>query len=208
MYSYFLSCGYSRHQNACSGRKRKMSNAVKFVMFLIIHLTGRDSSLPLCPQWLLWYSQTPPPSRRQRWPARPARATPDRHGQRGHAPPGAGAPLGSPVPKRACSHWPSQRNAVGRAHSHVLTVGWVTGPAREKRFLLWHCGTSGYDPTSTKVSLHWHNAHRQQYVTLFCLLIMHQKTTNDKLTIRAKNISWLITSFYCKRMFNNVMNHE
>lgn len=123
----------------------------EYVVFMIPSPVGWDSALPLRPPWLLWYSQTPPPSWRQPRAARSERTSSDRHGQRGHASPGAWTPLGSPDSERARPRRLGQWHAVGGARSDVLAMGRITRPAWKKCLLLWDHRAPRYDPTSAKV---------------------------------------------------------
>ena len=138
------------------------------LIFIIVSPTGRDGALPLCRSRLLWYSQTPPPSRRQPRAARSQRTSSDRHGQRRHASPGHGAPPGSPDPERARSRGVDQWHDVGGARSDVLAMGRITRPAWKKRLLLWDHSASRYDPASTKVR--FQIAVEEQYATSTLLL--------------------------------------
>lgn len=123
-------------------------------MFGFPSLVGRDRSLPLRHARLLRHGQAPPPPRRQPGATRSERAASHGHGPRGHTPPGAGAPAGSPVPESARPHRLGQRDAVGGARLDVLAVGRLTRPAGEKRLLLWDRRAPGYDPSSAKVCFH------------------------------------------------------
>lgn len=146
-----------------------------------MNLLGRDSALPLRHPWLLWHSQTSPPPRRQPWAARPEGTSSDRRGQRGHASPGPGTPVGSPNSERARSRRLGQRNAVGGARSDVLAVGRITRPAWKKCLLLWDHRASRYDPTSTKVRFH---SQTTVCVSLFAFWWCATWSLSEKFTIR------------------------
>lgn len=118
--------------------------------------TGWDGSLPFSRLWLLWYGQAPPAPRRKPWAAWSERAETHRHGERGHASPGTGAPADPPDAERARCPRLGQQRAVGWSRSDVLALGRVTRTAWKKRLLLRDSWAPGYDPASTEVSLPEH----------------------------------------------------